>query len=598
VVAEPRKARRSRIDWQALEWPLVWLLAAVAGALGYIGFGLADATHGATRSAADRVYLTLQLFILESGTVAPPVPWPLGIARFLAPGVAAYTATKALAVVFADQIQLLRVRLWKRPHVVICGLGRKGAVLVRGWLARGSAVVVIERDEDNDHIATARRAGAVVFVGSATEDALLRRARVGRASHVVAVCGDDGANAEVAFRVRGVCTGMAASIVTCHAHIVDPRLCSLLREREISRPRTGDFRLEFFNVFESGARALLEHHPFLRTWPPTRPPCLLVVGMGRLGESLVLDAAREWRDARTDRTRMRTIVVDLAARARTEVLRLRCPPLDSVCEIVPLEMDVRSPAFESGDVLFEQAGQPVDCVYVCFDNDARSLAAALALGHRARPLGIPVVARTVEEAGLATLLERSGPHDGTAVRAFGLLDRSCTPDVLEADTTELLARAIHADYVREQVRGGASARENASLVPWDLLPETLKAANRGQADGIGSKLQAVGCDVVASTNWDLAPVVFSAAEIEMLARAEHDRWMAERRRDGWTYAPGPKNVERKTHPALVPWEDLGEDMRELDRRTVRALPAFLARAGLHVFRRAEGPPGVSARVSA
>lgn len=50
----------------------------------------------------------------------------------------------------------------------------------------------------------------------------------------------------------------------------------------------------------------------------------------------------------------------------------------------------------------------------------------------------------------------------------------------------------------------------------------------------------------------------------LLAEMEHDRWNADRLRNGWAYAPGEKNIDKKTSPYIVPWEDLSEEIRELD----------------------------------
>ena len=74
----------------------------------------------------------------------------------------------------------------------------------------------------------------------------------------------------------------------------------------------------------------------------------------------------------------------------------------------------------------------------------------------------------------------------------------------------------------------------------------------------------------------------SDGEVEHLARLEHDRWMAERLLDGWTYAPGPKDLRRKRTPWLIPWEDMPEEQRDYDRNTVHNLPRFLAQAGLRI----------------
>jgi hypothetical protein len=65
---------------------------------------------------------------------------------------------------------------------------------------------------------------------------------------------------------------------------------------------------------------------------------------------------------------------------------------------------------------------------------------------------------------------------------------------------------------------------------------------------------------------------------------EHERWVAERLRAGWKYTSGGKNHGRKESPYLVPWDELGEEIKEWDRVAVRGMPAFLARAGLQIVR--------------
>ena len=75
-----------------LQWILVALLGLAAFVLGVVGFTGFFAALGEPRSFWDVLYLTLQLFILESGSVSGPVPWELEVARLLAPTVAAYTA--------------------------------------------------------------------------------------------------------------------------------------------------------------------------------------------------------------------------------------------------------------------------------------------------------------------------------------------------------------------------------------------------------------------------------------------------------------------------------------------------------------------------
>jgi len=97
----------------------------------------------------------------------------------------------------------------------------------------------------------------------------------------------------------------------------------------------------------------------------------------------------------------------------------------------------------------------------------------------------------------------------------------------------------------------------------------------------------MGCDIKPLTDWDAPPLAFSSDEVELLARMEHDRWWKEREAAGWTYAP-EKSEPRKESPYLVPYDDLPEDVKDYDRNTVRAMPAFLAEVGFAVIRVGQG----------
>lgn len=162
----------------------------------------------------------------------------------------------------------------------------------------------------------------------------------------------------------------------------------------------------------------------------------------------------------------------------------------------------------------------------------------------------------------------------------------------EQAVLETLARAIHEDYVRKQAEEGHTPADNPSMVPWDELPEHLKESNRRQAGDIGNELGAIGGSVAPLSDGGQDSFAFGSVEVELLARMEHDRWWRERESGGWRFAP-VKDVERKESPYLVPWEELPEDVRELDRNAVRAIPDVLAGAGLGVVRvqQAEGGHG-------
>jgi len=76
------------------------------------------------------------------------------------------------------------------------------------------------------------------------------------------------------------------------------------------------------------------------------------------------------------------------------------------------------------------------------------------------------------------------------------------------------------------------------------------------------------------------------ASLEGLAEAEHNRWALEKRKDGWVPAPTmdrkSRNDRYKLHNALFTWEELTEELKELDRGPVRNIPRFLAAGGYEI----------------
>ncbi len=63
---------------------------------------------------------------------------------------------------------------------------------------------------------------------------------------------------------------------------------------------------------------------------------------------------------------------------------------------------------------------------------------------------------------------------------------------------------------------------------------------------------------------------------ELLAKNAHDNWAEQRIRDGWRYGYRGSD-ENKTHPNLVPYEQLSEPDKEYDRRAVlETLKAIIA----------------------
>lgn len=584
-----RKFRREvfRPWWYDWEWPVIGGLALVVLVLGVVGFRMYLTAAGKPVEAVDLVFRTFQLFVLQIN-VDPPMPWQLNVARILAPLVAGYTAIQALSRLLADQFQSFRLRFLRR-HVVICGLGRKGLVLSRAFLEQGNTVVVIEPDADNDYIGQCRDLGGIVLLGDASDATMLAKARVSRATHLFALTGDDGLNAEIAIRAIPLVPKDRADVLTCVLHVFDAQLCALLRERELDHGPSDRVRLEFFNTFDLAARVLLEEHPLCDPGddPSLATGCLVIVGMGWLGESLLAAAARQWRaGGHAPDQRLKVTLIDQNAGELVDRLKVRYPGLPKACDLEVLDMDVRSAGFQRAEFLAPlHPGGPATRVFVCMDDDSLNLSTALSLasaGHTHEPR---IVVRMARDAGLAVLLKDADQCGGGFhyLRAFCLLDRTCRPEQILNGTRETLARAIHADYLMQERARGVDPAQNRSIVPWDELPGDLKEGNRQQADDIRRKLSIVGCGTSPMADWDEPLFQFTEGEKDLLAREEHDRWWESKKQQGWVHGP-VKDGDAKTHPCMIPYDELPQCERQKDIDTVCLIPELLARIGFRVCR--------------
>ena len=495
---------------------------------------------GRVRSNWDLAYLSLQLFVLHSGDVDGPVNPPLQVARFLAPLVSAYTVVYAMFALFA--IQTRRIWIWLRgDHVIVCGLGPRGANLVQQLRSQGERVAVIDTGEDDAGANRYRELGALVLIGTANDAWTLRKAYVHRAKTLIAVTSDDGANVEAAVLARDLVQNRAQRPLRCIVHVADPGLETAFRQLYSSNEEP--FELEFFNIYQIGARVMLREPPVLVADRPGPAPHLLIVGLGQLGETLVWRAARDWRIDHPDAAaKLRVTVVDRQATTKQQWLGARYPELGTYCDVAFVPLDVRTPEFARGDFLHSGDGaQGVTVAYVCLDNDSLGLYTALQLRRYLGPAQTPIVVRTLlAQAGLAKVLGAhlfgAGVIDG--VRAVGLLDITCTPEFVLGGMREVLARAIHQDYVRDQSLKGESPEKSPSMALWFELRDDLKESNRQAARDIPRKLQAVGCEAVPQCERAITLMEFTPEEIELLSKREHDRWVNERRAGGWRYGLG------------------------------------------------------------
>jgi TrkA-N domain/RyR domain len=571
----PRPLRRFIADFR---WALLGFAAMSAFALGWVGYTkyLNDLyAQGAFKNppqATDIAYNTFKLFLMGS-PVTTGLPVTIEIARILAPVVSGFAALSGLALLFHDRFQQLRIPLM-RGHVVICGLGYVGSLFGDHLRQAGHQVVVVESDPANPLLQVCRSWRSPVIVGDARLERTLRGAGVQRAAQLLAVCPNDAVNTEIVAVARRLPTGRRSSPLRCLARIGNPELCRLLRVQEANSSDGAPSSLDFFNIDEISAQLCLDEFSIEAE---NGRPHVLVSRLDALGTWLVKQAAWGWFTDRTDDTPLWVTVVDDRAEERVRGLLDQYPALESVCRFIESSMSVRD-LHRLGTVQADVGAPPITCAYVSAYRDEDAIETALTLRH-CLDSAVPMVVVLSRTDGVARLItDATGSGELTNVNVFPALERTCTAELVAGGSFERIAVAIHRRWCAGQLAAGKEAPS------WSELDESRKESNRAQARDMPVKLRSIGCTIAPLHDIRAPAFEFTDEEFEMLAIAEHKRWVTERLESGWRL--GPKDIGRKTTPYLIPFDELPNDIADLDRDAVRQIPDALALVDLKAIRSA------------
>jgi voltage-gated potassium channel Kch len=503
----------------------------------------------------------------------------LYIARPLAVVFIGATGLAVIMEVFGKELR----RSWavrRGKHIVICGSSRMGQQIASEFYLAGQGVVVVDNFADSASLTSATQLGASLLSGNPADPAILRKARIHRAAYLFAATEDDSANVGVAMSAINVCREKSASRSTAPSiflHLKDPQLRASLRLRRAFQTDERTPRVSNLNVFENSARLLLARHPLDYVHiaeDDERSVQIVVIGFGLMGEALLVRAAMVAHYANLKR--VRAIVVDLHAKRKGRLFRSRYPQFGQVCDAQFLEMDAEEPSAQARIAVSCADPRIIPTIVIAFDHDARGLSLALSLTDRLGPT-VPVRVRLNENSGLATLLQPGDPRRplSSQITAFGSLSEACARTNWVGDELDVQAKALHDDYVRRRNASGPVAADDRSMRLWTELDDDLIDSNRQNADHIPVKLRAIGYHIALQGSPDPGTLVteFSDAEVNLLGKMEHQRWMAERFLAGWVF--GPRDHDKRSSPYLVEWDHVPTHIQKYDLDFARILPGVL-----------------------
>ncbi|MBQ6219652.1 MAG: hypothetical protein IJJ47_07975 [Methanosphaera sp.] len=118
---------------------------------------------------------------------------------------------------------------------------------------------------------------------------------------------------------------------------------------------------------------------------------------------------------------------------------------------------------------------------------------------------------------------------------------------------------------------------------FDKLPEYIKYSNYKQADFLVKILGELKYDVVSKDSKGEVVEELDEDVLEYMGKREHEAWCKLRINLGWKYGK-ERNDELKINPNLVPWDELPDSHKTLNKTTFKNLPGLCDEVGLMIIK--------------
>lgn len=492
--------------------------------------------------------------------------WRLQVSRFSGMTAFILVAIKAVLVVLSDRFLVFKARFLK-DHVFVIGDDVFAGAVVDAVNAQKKPVIWLGAPET-----VKINSNEYLVETGVWHDAALSKYGVKNAASVIVAYKDDALSIASARRVRALIS--ETQNITITAKVEAPWLAERIDEI------VGLAGVRLFSQARAAARILhRKHPPFLIAQAQKQQRIHAVIfGFGKYGEAVMVDILLSSLTSYLDKPLI--TIVDPRVETIKSGLQLRYPELEKSVEInfVAKTFEGKDQPLTQSEVLKLGKKASVSLVYICVPEGAKALKMALAMQTLAQVHGWtkgPVCVRLADGNTLSRV--PAGVTDlaaGQVVSFGGLVDLVCGSGVLD-DSVDTLAKSMHAAY------RAVATGDSPSNVDWDDLGEDMRNANRRLVVHIAAKLSSAELDIenwIKSIDVDNNNAEFPAfgaiedkpSMVNVLARLEHERWMADRRLSGWRYGT-VRNNPKRIHPDLIPYDALSEQSQSYDIKMIEEL---------------------------
>jgi hypothetical protein len=577
-------------------------------------FGSLRLLGGTTGSVLEDVYRSIGLFIgngywaFESQTkvntlfkvlaTATPIVTFIGFIEVVTGGVIPF---------IIRQRALTRLRFGARGHVV-CGLTGQGLVFARAVARRRSLIFILDDLPDPDLADEAYRDNIPILPLRGLDQPNLANRLFQHCDFVSFLPSTDQQ------------VDLVARINARLRHASERSFWFLTQERGLSQRLEGYLRFtaannavrpRFFDMDALAARQVLTRHPLDILADVAGQPQihLAIIGFGALGRAIVKEAARVVVTLPSlAGVPLKVTVIDTNAEAAAAALEAEDPQIRQLLELHTVSLTVQPAGL--GAPQLDILPPHVTAYFVTVGNTELAFATAVSLRHwlleppaafpaawRAEHPCVPIMVRVKDWGGLGRLIRSNvdwpdagdrSPELPDGIYGFAVAEDIFDPAFMMSDARETGARVLHKAYsgTQEQRRrlSENSGDQRADQREWRELASDLRDLNLYGYDHIPLKARAIGHRVVAGRTPGIADGVVPPeveANMKLLSRLEHRRYLAERVAGGWRHAD-TRCDELRVHPDLVDWADLPDAEKSLDEDHVRAVLVALDASGLHM----------------
>ncbi|MDA8708272.1 RyR domain-containing protein [Hellea sp.] len=488
--------------------------------------------------------------------------WALYVALFLSPLFTLSVLLEILRTFASDNFARLRLKFWQE-HTVIFGGGGRARALLDEYKARDQNVVVFSDTFTTETLVSIQGAGFPYMQAKPSNLDMLKKARLPKASRVIVADDDDLKNLDLSSFIKSHLEENKSSEAPSNIHclVLNDDFQSLVIPNSRKIIEKQEVRINLMKTAELAARRFAAPlQLFAKALDAGSDRMnLAFIGFGPQSVEVLKQLLKI--SLHPDLQTPRVVVFSESEKSISDNLASLWPELHMCADF-----EFHDIADVNGYFLdLNNRGENLSLVFVEYRDYYESLLTAVKLRDKLHLLSdesVPVV-YVSKSSGVTT------PDDNTGnLISYDPIEAETILSAIEGHS-DVLAEKIHRAYLAENTqRLEQASGDTHAYVEWEKLGEDYRSNNRRAADHIPAKRHASGIENPSS-----GLALDADGNLEKLATLEHDAWSMDRRLSGWRL--GPRDNSKKTHPDLIAYENLTEEIKGYDRQQVKFIDRIL-----------------------